>query len=46
MADKFHCGEFAVNDNYRLKIYEENVQRPEVCVQHEHENPLCQMLGR
>ncbi len=46
MGDKFNCGEFAVHDNYRLKIYEENFERPEVCVQWDPENPLCQMLGK
>ena len=43
---EFNCGEFSVNDNYRLKIYEENFERPEVCIEWDPENPLCQVLGK
>lgn len=41
-----NCGEFSVNDNYRLKIYEENFERPEICKKWDPENPLCQVLGK
>lgn len=46
LADDISCGEFSVNDNYRLKFYEENFTRPDVCVQWDPENPLCQVLGK
>lgn len=42
----FNCAELNVNDNYRLKIYEKNFTRPEICIQWDPENPLCQMLGK
>jgi hypothetical protein len=43
---EINCGEFGVSDNYRLKIYEENFERPEICVKWDPENPLCQVLGK
>ena len=43
---QFNCGEISVNDAYRLKIYEENFERPEVCIEWDPENPLCQVLGK
>ena len=46
IGDEINCGEFSVNDNYRLKIYEENFERPEICVEWDPENPLCQVLGK
>ena len=46
LTDKFNCGEFSVNDNYRLNIYEENFSRPEVCIKWDPDNPLCQVLGK
>ena len=42
----FACGEFSVNDNYRLNIYEKDFQRPEVCAKWDPDNPLCQVLGK
>ena len=42
----FSCGEISVNDQYRMKIYEENFERPPQCVEVDPENPLCQVLGK
>merc|ERR1712029_845980 len=46
MEDTFSCGEFSVNDNYRLNLYEDNFKRPDVCAQWDPDNPLCQVLGK
>lgn len=45
-GEDFDCGEFSVNDNYRMKIYEENFERPQSCIDVDPENPLCQVLGK
>ena len=46
VGDEINCGEFSVNDNYRLQIYQKDFQRPAICVQWDPENPLCQVLGK
>ena len=46
IGDEFSCGELLVNDNYKMKIYEEDFERPEICVEWDPENPLCQVLGK
>jgi len=46
MEQDFACGEFSVSDNYRLNIYEDNFERPEVCSKWDPDNPLCQVLGK
>ena len=46
VGDEINCGEFSVNDNYRLQIYQKDFQRPDICVQWDPENPLCQVLGK
>lgn len=46
VGEEVNCGEFTVNDNYRLKISQENFQRPSICIEWDPENPLCQVLGK
>jgi hypothetical protein len=46
VAPFFRCSEFSVYDQYRIKIFEENFDRPEECAQADPDNPLCQMLGK
>ena len=44
--DDINCGEFLVNDMYRLNIYENDFDLPEDCKKWDPENPLCQVLGK
>jgi hypothetical protein len=46
LAEDINCGEWRVNDNYRLRFYEADFERPDVCVAADPENPLCQVLGK
>jgi len=41
-----NCGETSVNDNYRLNIYQDPRDRPQVCFKSDPSNPNCQVLGR
>ena len=41
-----NCGDSSVNDNYKLKMYQDPELRPDICKEMDPENPLCQITGR
>ncbi len=41
-----NCGDSSVNDNYKLKLYQDPELRPDICKEMDPENPLCQITGR